>query len=221
MFPHRSDVTVLLARVALVLALFFLAACAPTQGDARRSRISVYSTAYLTEDNQIVYSVQSGGRPAPTPPPKTEWTWTGDGVLGDPSIVIDLGTQTATFYKGRQPVGRSPVSTGREGYGTPTGDFKVIQKNKNHVSNLYGDYVDSAGNVVKANVGVNRDRRPPGSVFRGAPMPFFMRIHGAVGMHAGYLPGYPASHGCIRLPRGAAQRFFENAPVGTPVRVVH
>lgn len=198
-----------------------LAACSSGQGDARNPRISVYSTAYLTEDNQIAYAVHSGPRPKPTPAPKNDWTWTGDGVLGEPSIVIDLGSQTATFYKGRQPVGLSPVSTGREGYGTPTGTFKVIQKNKNHVSNLYGDYVDGAGNVVKANVGVNRDRRPSGSVFRGAPMPYFMRIHGAVGMHAGYLPGYPASHGCIRLPRGAAQRYFENAPVGTPVRVVH
>ena len=204
-----------------LLICSLVAACSSGQGDARNSRISVYSTAYLTDDNQIVYAVHSGARPKPTPAPDTDWTWTGDGVLGEPSLVIDLGSQTATFYKGRQPVGHSPVSTGREGYGTPTGNFKVIQKNKNHVSNLYGDYVDRAGNVVKANVGVNRDRRPAGSIFRGAPMPYFMRIHGAVGMHAGYLPGYPASHGCIRLPRGAAQRFFENAPVGTPVRVVH
>jgi lipoprotein-anchoring transpeptidase ErfK/SrfK len=205
---------------ACLLAALF-ASCSRGLGDSGRPRISVYSTAYLTEDNQVVYSVRSGPRPKPTPRPDTEWTWTGDGVLGEPSIEIDLGSQTATFYKGRQPVGLAPVSTGREGYGTPTGDFKVIQKNKTHVSNLYGDYVDSSGNVVKSNVGVNRDRRPPGAVFRGAPMPFFMRIHGAVGMHAGYLPGYPASHGCIRLPRGAAQRFFENAPLGTPVRVFH
>jgi hypothetical protein len=211
-----------LFRTAASMLVFLpLAGCSGGLGDTRRPLISVYSTAYLTEDNQVVYSVNAGPRPKPTPLPRNEWTWNGDGVLGDPSILIDLGTQTATFYKGRQPVGQSPVSTGREGYGTPTGDFKVIQKNKNHVSNLYGDYVDSAGNVVKSNVGVNRDRRPPGAVFRGAPMPFFMRIHGAVGMHAGYLPGYPASHGCIRFPRGAAQRFFENAPVGTPVRVVH
>lgn len=210
-------------RLAPVLPVLLLAACASDQGDSRSSRISVYSTAYLTEDNQIVYAVHSGKRskPAPAPTPKPEWSWTGDGVFGTPSIVINLGTQKATFYKDRQPVGHAPVSTGREGYRTPTGYFKVTQKNKNHASNLYGDYVDRAGNVVKANVGVNRDRRPPGTVFRGAPMPYFMRIHGAVGMHAGYLPGFPASHGCIRLPREAAQRFFENAPLGTPVRVIH
>jgi len=213
----------LMTRTALFFAVLLaglLTACTP-QGDVARSRIAVYSTAYLTDENQIVYAVNSGTRPKPTPKPDQEWTWTGDGVLGAPSITIDLGSQTATFFKGNQPVGKSPVSTGREGYGTPTGNFKITQKNKTHFSNLYGDFVDAAGNVVKANVAAGRHRCPPGARFRGAPMPYFMRIHGAVGMHAGYLPGYPASHGCIRLPRGAVQRFFENAPIGTPVRVVH
>ncbi len=202
-----------------VLALA-LASCA-SQGDTPASRISVYSTAYLTEDNRIAYTTHGGTRPAPAPKPAETWTWNGDGILGSPSIVINLGSQEAVFYKGGQEVGRAPVSTGREGYSTPTGSFKVIQKNKNHVSNLYGDYVDSAGTVVKANIGVKTHRRPSGTSFRGAPMPYFMRIHGGIGMHAGYLPGYPASHGCIRLPKGAAKRFFENAPLGTPVNVVH
>ena len=212
-----------LKRAAVLFAasiIAFLAGCA-SQGDVSNSRIAVYSTAYLTDDNQIVYAVNAGPRPAPKPKPSMEWTWTGDGILGAPSITIDLGSQTATFYKGTQAVGKSPVSTGREGYGTPTGTFQIIQKNENHVSNLYGDFVDAQGDVVRSNVALGRDTCPPGARFRGAPMPYFMRIHGAVGMHAGYLPGYPASHGCIRLPRGAAQRFFENAPIGTPVSVVH
>ena len=50
-------------------------------------------------------------------------------------------------------------------------------------------------------------------------MPYFLRVHGGVGMHAGYLPGYPASHGCIRLPKEMALKFFEDAPVGTPVEI--
>ena len=97
----------------------------------------------------------------------------------------------------------------------------MLEKNVNHISTLYGDYVDAAGEVVVPNVGVNQDKRPPGTRFRGAPMPCFMRVTGAVGMHAGYLPGYAASHGCIRLPRGAAEKFFANAPPGTPVNIVH
>jgi hypothetical protein len=96
----------------------------------------------------------------------------------------------------------------------------VIEKERNHLSTLYGDYVDASGDVVMANIGINQDKRPPGARFQGAPMPNFLRVTGAVGMHAGYLPGYAASHGCIRLPFGASEKFFENAPSGTPVRIV-
>lgn len=187
---------------------------------------SQYSTAYLGPDGRILYSdtrPSSGSQKAVyvSPTPEPQWEWFGDVGTGAPSIVVDLSSQTATFYRGDTVVGRSPVSTGREGYDTPTGSFSLIQKNPDHVSNLYGDYVDSAGNVVVPNVAANRDRRPPGAKFRGAPMPYFMRVTGAVGLHAGYLPGYPASHGCIRMPKAAAAKFFEAAPLGTPVKIVH
>lgn len=147
--------------------------------------------------------------------------WDGDGVSGKPSIKIRLSEQKAYFYKGGQLVGISQLSTGREGLGTPTGNFKIIQKNIDHVSNLYGDYVDEAGNVVVPNIGVNKDPKPPGTRFKGAPMPFFMRIVGGVGMHAGYLPGYPASHGCIRMPEFMAENFFNAVSLGTPVTITH
>jgi hypothetical protein len=75
------------------------------------------------------------------------------------------------------------------------------------------------GRVVAQNVEDNKDPKPRGTVFRGAPMPYFLRVHGGIGMHAGYLPGYPASHGCIRLPKEMALKFFEDAPVGTPVEI--
>lgn len=189
-------------------------------GDAPASpRIGVYSTAYLTQENTIAFASHTSTSLI-KPARSEDWTWNGDGVLGTPSITIDLGRQTAHFFKGGEEVGRSPVSTGREGFSTPAGTFRIIQKNKTHASNLYGDFVDSDGNVVQANVSALRHKRPPGTTFRGAAMPFFMRVHGAVGIHAGHLPGYAASHGCIRLPRGAAQRFFENAPVGTEVRII-
>jgi lipoprotein-anchoring transpeptidase ErfK/SrfK len=143
--------------------------------------------------------------------------WDGDGVTGHPSIKIDLENQRAYFYKGNQMVGVSVVSTGREGYNTPPGEFRVVQKDVDHASSLYGDYVDRSGQVVERNVELGKDPRPRGTVFQGAPMPHFLRIQGGIGMHAGYLPGYPASHGCIRLPHGMAVKFFEDAPVGTPV----
>ena len=99
------------------------------------------------------------------------------------------------------------------------GEFRVTQKDLTHVSSTYGDYVDRTGQVVTENVDVTKNLSPRGTVFRGAPMPYFLRIHGAIGMHAGYLPGYPASHGCIRLPKDMAIRFFQDAPIGTPVAI--
>jgi lipoprotein-anchoring transpeptidase ErfK/SrfK len=139
---------------------------------------------------------------------------------GKPRIVIDLEQQRAYFYRGGKIVGISVVSTGREGYDTPSGEFRITQKDLTHLSSIYGDYVDrSSGQVVMENVDVTKDPRPPGTVFRGAPMPYFLRIHGGIGMHAGYLPGYPASHGCIRLPKEMAAHFFQNAAIGTPVAI--
>ena len=147
--------------------------------------------------------------------------WDGDGISGKPSIKISLGEQKAYFYKSGQLVGISQLSTGREGMGTTTGSFKIIQKDQNHVSSQFGDYVDSADTVVVANVDVGKDPKPPGTHFKGAPMPYFMRIVGGTGLHAGYLPGYPASHGCIRMPEFMAENFFRNVSVGTPVTVTH
>ena len=160
--------------------------------------------------------------PAPaTPAPKKTSYWKGEGVSGAPKIVISLGSQRAFFYKGDRLIGESAISSGRKGFETPPGSYRVIQKSKDHVSNLYGDYVDDAGNVVVPNVGVNKDPKPPGTRFKGAPMPYFMRIVGGVGMHAGYLPGYPASHGCIRMPEFMAENFFNAVALGTPVTVTN
>jgi lipoprotein-anchoring transpeptidase ErfK/SrfK len=145
--------------------------------------------------------------------------WDGDRIAGRPSIKIDLENQRAYFYKGGRIVGVSVVSTGREGHDTPQGEFHVVDKDIDHASSLYGDYIDPSGQIIVQNVENEKDPRPPGTVFRGAPMPYFLRIHGDIGMHAGYLPGYPASHGCIRLPETMAEKFFQDAPVGTPVEI--
>jgi hypothetical protein len=147
--------------------------------------------------------------------------WDGDGVSGSPRIRISLGEQRAYFYKDDQLVGVSTISTGREGFNTPTGSFKIQQKDADHKSSLYGDYVDASGNIIKKDIDTKKDPKPPGAIFDGARMPNFMRIHGGVGMHAGFLPGYPASHGCIRMPAFMAQNFFNNVSVGTPVSVVN
>ena len=147
--------------------------------------------------------------------------WDGDGVSGSPSVRISLGEQRAYFYKSGQLVGVSIISTGREGFGTPTGSWGLQQKDLTHKSTLYGDYVDGNGGIIRKDVDTSKDRRPPGAIFDGAKMPFFMRIHGGVGMHEGFLPGYPASHGCIRMPGFMAEKFFNNVSVGTPVSITN
>lgn len=197
-------------RLAVPLLALVLAGCA-----AHDRRLTSSTTQYLLAGGQVVQK-KSGGLV------DTVSYWDGDGVTGSPSITIDLRQQQARFYKDGRLVGISLISSGREGFDTPSGDFTIIQKNKDHVSNLYGDYVDSSGNVVVANVGVKTDPMPPGARFRGAPMPYYMRITPAgVGMHAGFLPGFPASHGCIRMPERMAEIFFANVSNGTPVRVVN
>jgi len=146
--------------------------------------------------------------------------WDGDHASGPPKIRIRLGEQKAYFFKGDQLVGISILSSGREGYGTPAGSYKILQKNRDHVSSLFGDYVDArTGDVVMKDVDTRKDKRPPGTKYDGAKMPFFMRVHGGVGMHEGFLPGYPASHGCIRMPGFMAEAFFRNVDLGTPVTI--
>ncbi len=146
--------------------------------------------------------------------------WDGDHASGSPRIAIKLSEQKAYFYKGDQLVGVSIISTGREGFGTPSGTFHIQQKDRDHVSSRFGDYVDAAtGDVLRKDVDRNKDPMPRGAKYDGAKMPFFMRVNGGVGMHEGFLPGYPASHGCIRMPGFMAEAYFRNVDVGTPVSI--
>ena len=146
-------------------------------------------------------------------------SWGDEDVPGRPRIVVHLTEQKAYFYKGRHLVGQTVVSTGKPGFSTPPGHYTVTEKDKDHVSSEFGDYIDANGNVIKPNIDVRKDERPPGARFDGARMPYFMRLRGGYGMHAGYVPPYRASHGCIRLPERMARRFFNAAREGTPVIV--
>ena len=147
--------------------------------------------------------------------------WDGDHISGKPSIRISLGEQRADFYKGALLVGVSAISSGRAGFETRTGNFKIIQKSKDHISSQFGDYVDLDGNPIQKDVDTLKDPKPKGAIYDGARMPHFMRIVGGIGMHEGFLPGYAASHGCIRMPGFMAATFFQNVALGTPVTVVN
>jgi lipoprotein-anchoring transpeptidase ErfK/SrfK len=138
---------------------------------------------------------------------------------GKVSVVIDLTDQHAYLLAGGEQVLSAPISSGREGHNTAPGKYRIIEKDIDHRSSVYGAY-EKDGVIVKADVNALKDPKPPGAYFVGAPMPYFLRIYGGVGMHEGYLPGYPASHGCIRMPGSKAKRFFAAVKVGTPVTVL-
>ncbi|HEV3410790.1 MAG TPA: L,D-transpeptidase family protein [Chthoniobacterales bacterium] len=138
---------------------------------------------------------------------------------GRPRVVVDLSDQRAYLYRGQHRTAVSRISSGREGYRTPTGRFSVILKDQDHRSSIYGDYVDRDGRVVRANVDVRKHPRPRGAQFVGSPMPFYVCFLPSYGLHAGYLPGVPASHGCIRMPYWKARQFYKTVRIGTPVVV--
>lgn len=107
-------------------------------------------------------------------------------------IVVSINRQKVTIYDSNGVFAESPVSTGMKGHSTPMGVFSVIQKHKFHHSNIYS----------------------------GAPMPYMQRITwSGVAMHAGVLPGYPASHGCIRMPMAFAVKMWNWTKMGARVIV--
>ena len=112
----------------------------------------------------------------------------------------------------------SQISSGRPGHLTPVGAFHITDKDLNHISSIYGRIVDRQGRTVVADADVDMPT-PVSTKFVNAPMRYFMQFAPGIGMHAGYLPGYPASHGCVRMPEQNAIAFYRAVSVGTPVIV--
>ena len=162
--------------------------------------------------------------PEPVPPPPgTLYEWNPDGLIGEPSIIIDLRTQRAEIYIGGQHAGWSVVATGKEGFGTPAGDYTILEKVVDKHSTLYGRIVDADGSTVKADADARRDSPPEGGRFVFAPMPYWMRLTWrGIGMHAGPIPrpGSPlrtaasVCHGSLRRSSSRVVR------IGTPVRII-
>jgi lipoprotein-anchoring transpeptidase ErfK/SrfK len=135
-------------------------------------------------------------------------------------VVVSLPKQRAYLMIGEQIVADSPISSGKAGHTTPSGSFSVLEKDPDHRSSIYGDFVDGSGRVVRSGISAKIDSAPSGTHYVGASMRWFMRLTGeGVGMHVGILPGYPASHGCIRMSSDGAKLFYDTVKVGTPVKV--
>jgi len=142
------------------------------------------------------------------------------------SVVISLSKQRAFFKVGEEVGIDTPVSTGKRAGMTPTGTFLIVEKDADHRSSLYGDFVNKNGQVVRGGVSTRIDSAPSGTTYRGAPMKWFMRFGDREtksgrpeGMHTGYLPGYPASHGCVRLPEEIAKMIYDKVVIGTVVTI--
>jgi lipoprotein-anchoring transpeptidase ErfK/SrfK len=134
-------------------------------------------------------------------------------------VLINLTQQTAYLFENGRVTLISPIASGKDGWGTPTGRFQIIKKDLNHVSGDFGLVVDNYDRIVNPDA-TPRSRVPAGCRYMPAPMPDYMQFGRYLGMHAGYLPGYPASHGCVRMPRDLAAKFFARVQVGTPVEVI-
>ena len=139
-------------------------------------------------------------------------------LAADKEVIINLSQQAAYLLQDHQIVLQSPISSGRDGWLTPRGRFRVLAKDVNHKSGSFGRVVDAYGRTFNSNATAS-SYVPPGGRYLPAPMPYFIEFAPKVGMHAGYLPGVPASHGCVRMPRDLAAQFFAAIPVGTPVYV--
>lgn len=125
--------------------------------------------------------------------PPGEWRWLSEGPwTGAITMVVSIERQMVHVYAGDELVGMASISTGMAGHGTPTGQFPILQKRQWHRSNIYSN----------------------------APMPYMQRLTwDGIALHAGHNPGYPASHGCIRLPLAFAERLFALTQIGTLVSV--
>jgi lipoprotein-anchoring transpeptidase ErfK/SrfK len=109
-------------------------------------------------------------------------------------VLVSIPQQKAYVFEDGELLATSPVSTGKRGHETPAGTFRILQKKVHHRSNKYAN----------------------------APMPYMQRLTNyGIALHAGKLPGYPASHGCIRLPWGFAKKLYGLTDHSTRVTVTH
>lgn len=123
-----------------------------------------------------------------------QYIWRDDVPNAGPvTIIVSVSLQRAYVFREMELVGVAAVSTGKPGHGTPRGEFEILQKRQFHRSNIYSN----------------------------APMPFMQRLTWTgIALHGGHDPGYPASHGCIRLPLAFARLLFGATVIGAEVSVV-
>ena len=121
-----------------------------------------------------------------------QYLWDDEAGTGDPRVIVSLSNQMAYLYRGDRLAAVTTISSGKPGKDTPTGYFPILEKKPMHRSVKYDN----------------------------SPMPHMQRLDNyGIALHAGMLPGRPASHGCVRLPAKFAAKLFTVTKVGTPVLI--
>jgi len=178
-------------QLALALALTGSCVFATTIATTPASALETYEAQIEASDaaSQARIDMLDAFGPKELKPGQYVWRDVPD-ATGPERVVMSLSDQMAYLYRGDTLIAASTISSGRDDKPTPTGIFSVLNKTPMHRSNKYDN----------------------------APMPFaqFFESHG-IAMHAGYNPGHPASHGCVRLPSAFAKKLYSVTEVGTPV----
>lgn len=148
---------------------------------------------FIAAMSALTFGVESPSRGDPARLRPGQFIWHPElSPSGPMSMVIDLDSQRAYVRRDGVCIGVTTVSTGKPGYETPTGDYTIIEKQRVHHSNRYDN----------------------------APMPYMQRLTDyGMALHGGHLPGYPASHGCIRLPLAFAAALFKATDIGMQVTI--
>jgi len=208
--PHRPPIRQpLLLAIIAALAIVFSASAAQARTTASRPGKQKSARELIAKQE----------------PPKVHPRVLQKATPANVSIYISLGKQRAYFMVGDEIAVDTPISSGKRAGMTPKGQFTIVEKDADHRSSLYGNFVSvRTGQVVRSGVSTRIDSAPSGTVYRGAPMKWFMRFGDgtgarAEGMHTGILPGYAASHGCVRLPDEIAKLLYQNTPLGTRVTI--
>ncbi len=158
--------------------------------------------------------------PAPQEPPKVVPRLLDGADPSRASIHVSLGRQRAYLSIGNEVAIDTPVSTGKPRAKTPRGDFVVEEKKSSHSSRFFGEYVDAESRPVRSAVSTRTDAAPSGTTFRAVPVEYYLKLNDAgLALHAGPLPGHPATDAAVWLPADIAPLFFQRVKVGTPVRI--
>lgn len=207
----KHDTHPAMRTLALALALATLPAIGAGVDPGADEMLEAQATQALSTDTATTVATDATVDIAPPPPAEPvpvikveapsplatlepgEFLWHPEvSPSGPVVVVVSLPEQKAHVYRNGLRIGVSTISSGKPGHSTPTGEFPILQKRVEHYSNLYDN----------------------------APMPYMQRLTwGGVALHAGRIPGYPASHGCIRLPREFAELLYDVTSHGTTVVV--